>query len=329
LLKKKKNKMAQNYIPLPLPPKKRAAKKNSALKRWVCFFGALSIGGLFAWGSNHGQIQLEDYLYAQISSPIKEMVIILPPPRATMNLDAKAALCSRAGTAENEKIIFEKNADEILPIASITKLMTAKVVLENPEIYDPEKLVFIGAAAAGQPDVPVFGNLFFGEFRTVKELLHLMLFYSSNDAAYALAELMGEDNFVAAMNREAKKIGLLSTEFFNATGLDLDDGRANYSTARDLLVFSKNILEFHPEIFAITKTAGSHRTQNGIFDFSLWDGQTLIGGKTGFTKKAGGCMVAVFESDAGWRHIGILLGSADSQTRVKEMQKIVNFSNNY
>lgn len=321
--------MIQNYIPLPLPPKKRAAKKNSAFKRWACFFGALSVGGFFCWGIDRGQIGLENYLYAQISAPIREIAVISPPRRATMNLEAKTALCWRVGTAGNEKIIFEKNPDEVLPIASITKLMTAKVVLENPEIYDPAKFVFISAAAAGQPDVPISGNLFFGEVRTVKELLHLTLFYSSNDAAHALAELMGEDNFVAAMNREAIKIGLSSTQFFNATGLDLDDGRANYSTARDLLAFAKNILEFQPEIFAITKTPGLYRTQNGIFDFALWEGQNLTGGKTGFTEKAGGCMIAVFESDAGWRHIGILLGSANSQTRVEEMQKIVNFTNNY
>jgi len=61
--------------------------------------------------------------------------------------------------------------------------------------------------------VPVFGNLLFGENRTVKELLDLMLFYSSNDAAYALAELMGESEFVDAMNRTAHKIGLSNTEF--------------------------------------------------------------------------------------------------------------------
>jgi len=321
--------MIKSYLPMPLPPKKRGEKKNSAFKRWVCFFGALSVAGFFCWGINHGQVGLENYLFAQISAPIKEMAVVSLPPRPTMSLDAAAALCLRVGTAKNEKIIFEKNTDEVLPIASLTKLMTAMVVLENSEIYNPAKFVVISQAAAEQPDVPISGNLFFGEVRTVKELLHLTLFYSSNDAAYALAELMSENDFVAAMNRAADKIGLLKTVFFNPTGLDLDDGRANYSTARDLLAFSKYILEFYPEIFAMTKTPGLYRTQNGIFDFHLWDGQKLVGGKTGYTQKAGGCMIAVFESDAGWRHVGILLGSLNSETRVAEMQKMVNFANNY
>lgn len=317
------------YISLPLPPGKRVKKRNSATRRWFGFAVALVFGGGACWAIDGGQIKLEDYLYAQISAPIREITIISPSPRPAMDLEAKAALCFRSAATGKEKIIFEKNADGILPIASLTKLMTARVVLKNHEIYNPSRIVFISAAAAGQPDVPVFGNLLFGENRTVKELLDLMLFYSSNDAAYALAELMGESEFVDAMNRTAQKIGLSNTEFFNSTGLDLDDERANFSTARDLLALSKNILEFYPEIFAITKTPGFYRTQNGIFDFALWEGQTLVGGKTGYTEKAGGCMVAVFDDADGWRHIGILLGSANAESRVAEMQKIVNFSNNY
>jgi len=268
------------YISLPLPLGKRVKKRNSAARRWFGFAVAIVFGGGACWAINRGQIKLEDYLYAQISAPIREMTIISPPPRPAMELEAKAALCSRSAATGKEKIIFEKNADGILPIASLTKLMAARVVLENPGIYDPSKIVFISAAAAGQPDVPVFGNLLFGENRTVKELLDLMLFYSSNDAAYALAELMRESEFVDAMNRTAHKIGLSNTEFFNSTGLDLDNGRANFSTARDLLALSKNILEFYPEIFTITKTPGFYRTQNGIFDFGygkvkLWLAEKL------------------------------------------------------
>jgi len=321
--------MTRPYISLPLPPEKRAKKRNSAARRWFGFAVALIFGGGICWAIDCGQIKLENYLYAQISAPIKEIVIVSPSPKPTMELEAKAALCFRASAAGKEKVIFEKNADEALPVASLTKLMTAKVVLENPQIYDPSRIVFVSVAAAGQPDAPVSGNLFFGETRTVKELLDLMLFYSSNDAAWALAELMGESQFVNAMNRAAAEIGLSDTEFFNATGLDLDDGRFNRSTARDLLALSRNILEFHPEIFTITKTPGFYRTQNGIFDFALWEGQTLVGGKTGYTQKAGGCMIAVFDDADEWRHIGVLLGSANAESRVAEMQKIVNFSNNY
>ena len=321
--------MIRSSISLPLPPGKRAKKRNSAARRWFGFAVALFFGGGACWAIDRGQIKLEDYLYAQISAPIREITVLSPLSRPTMELEAKAALCFRGAAAGKEKVIFEKNADEILPIASLTKLMTARVVLENPEIYDPSRIVFVSAVAAGQPDAPVSGNLFFGEVRTVKELLDLMLFYSSNDAAYALAELMGESEFVSKMNRVAAEIGLSDTEFFNSTGLDLDDGRANYSTARDLLALSKNILEFYPEIFTITKTPEFYRTQNGIFDFALWEGQTLAGGKTGYTERAGGCMIAVLDDADGWRYIGVLLGAANAESRVAEMQKIVNFSNNY
>lgn len=323
--------MAQSDIPLPLPPKKRAARKNSAPKRWGCFFGALLIGGFLCWGMNRGQISLENYFYAQISGPINDIVLVIPNNRLAQNMElrARAALSFRISPSGREKIIFQKNIDEVLPIASLSKLMAAQIVLDYPEIYNLSKIAVISPLAAAQEDVPVSGNLMPFEARTIKDLLGLMLFYSSNDAAFALAEKMGVDEFVAKMNEKSAKIGLEKTEFFNATGLDLDDGRANVSTARELMAMAKYILGNYPEIFFEAKTAGAYRPRNGIFDFHLWDGQNLIGGKTGYTKKAGGCMISAFEDEQKFIYINILLGAPDSETRVAEMQKLVNFANNY
>jgi len=322
--------MIKSYIPMPLPPKKRTKNKNSVLKRLFYFCVALAVSGSAAAAINCGQIEFENYLYAQISRPIHEIVLATPKPEPKKpELDAKAALLLRLGDDNRQKMLFKKNIDQKLPIASITKLMTAKVILENSDIYELSRMITVSFEAAARPDVPVFGNLQAGEIYSVEQLLSLVLHYSSNDAVQALVEVMGEERFVLLMNESAARTGLDQTMFFNATGLDEQDGRANYSTALDLTALTENILEFHPEIFAITKTPGPYRTQNGVFDFNLWDGQKLVGGKTGYTEKAGGCMIAVFDDESGWRYIGVLLGAVNSETRVAEMQKMINFSGNY
>ncbi len=323
--------MIRSYISLPLPPKKRAKKQNSCAKRWLSFFGAVVSACVLCLTINSGQARFENYLYAQISQPISDIVLVVPKKAVKQNLqlDGKAALLLRVGASGRENIIFRKNTNEIFPIASLTKLMTAAVILGNPQIYDFEKTITISQNAAIQDDVPVFGNLLEGENYPIGRLFHLMLFYSSNDAAYALAEFMGIDEFVTAMNQKAVQIGLEKTLFYNATGLDIESGLCNHSSAADLLALTRHILEVYPDIFSTTITPGPYRTENGIFSINLWDGQTLAGGKTGYTQKAGGCMIMVIANDSGSYYINILLGSTSSEARVVEMQKLVNFANNH
>jgi D-alanyl-D-alanine carboxypeptidase len=130
------------------------------------------------------------------------------------------------------------------------------------------------------------------------------------------------------MNQKAKDLNLDDTGFYNSSGLDIVGGQANYSTAADLAVLVKYMLENHQEIFAMTMQPGPCLTENGIFSFKLWDGQKLVGGKTGYTEKAGGCMIAVFKNESGRRYINILLGAASAEARVEQMQKMVNYANN-
>lgn len=327
--------IAPSSLPAPLPSKQFFRKKPenriaAAAKRLLIFLFAAVCGGFLCYAADNAQLEMENYLYAQISQPIRDIVIVQREKSSQdLELAAKAALSYRIGATGREKAIFEKNTGTSVPIASLTKLMTATVVLENPQIYDLNNPVVISQTAANQEDVPVFGNLMWGEIYTVKDLLGLMLFYSSNDAAYALAQVAGTDAFVAAMNKKAALIGLDKSVFFNTTGLDIDDGRKNQSSAEDLLALAKHILEFHPEIFSMTTIPGPYRTENGIFDFHLWDGQKLVGGKTGYTEEAGGCMIAIFDDENGRRYINILLGALSAQTRVDEMQKLINFANNY
>lgn len=323
-------------LPVPLPePILRDSKNNpqgaaAVAKRLLLFVVALAASGSLCFAVNDGQMRFENYLFAQISEPIAQMtyVVAAKPVKQDFDLDAKAALSLRIGATGREKVILKKNSADVLPIASLTKLMTATVVSENPDLYGLDIQVVISPAAASRDDVPVSGNLMAGESYSVRQLLADMLFYSSNDAAYALSEVMGANEFVGAMNSKARELGLANTFFYNPNGLDMDDGTANHSSAADLMVLVKYILQKHPEIFSFTVQPGQSLTENGIFNIKLWDGQTLIGGKTGYTQKAGGCMILVIENDKQRRYIDILIGSASSETRVGEMQKLVNFANN-
>jgi len=299
-------------------------------RRFVFFAGGFVLSVLFFLGLNVAQAGFENYLYADISQPVRSLVFA-NPVRASVpeiNLVAGAALVKKIGAGGRERFVFKLNGESLMPIASLTKLMTATIVLENKDRYAMDMPVIISNEAASQEDVPVFGNLRTGDTYTVAQLLGLMLQYSSNDAAYALSEVIGSAGFVDKMNGKAGDLELDSTLFFNSSGLDLDNGDTNISSAKDMVVLSQYILDHHPEIFEMTSQMPAYLTVNGIHNLEFWDGQTLIGGKTGYTVKAGGCMVVVSRDAANNIFINVLLGADSAESRVREMQKLINLANN-
>ncbi|MBC7074401.1 D-alanyl-D-alanine carboxypeptidase, partial [Candidatus Parcubacteria bacterium] len=166
---------------------------------------------------------LKETFLAYISEPLKNLPQIelkkeevFPP-----EINAKSAISIQIFPNGKERVLFQKNPEDPLPIASLTKLMTALVVLENPQIYDLKNTkIQISERAANQKNSPYCGNLdsMVGEKFDVKTLLDLSLICSSNDAAFALSELIGTERFVEKMNQEAQKIGLKNTYFFNPHG---------------------------------------------------------------------------------------------------------------
>lgn len=299
-------------------------------KRLFFFVFSISLSASLCLMVDNAQLGLENYLCAQITKPAEQTTRITIPAgtEPPLDLEAKAAYSLRVGVTGREKILYRDNENESYPIASLTKLMTAAIVLENPKIYGLDHSIIISPEASGQYDVPVYGNLFTGESYTVDELLHLMLLYSSNDAAWALSEAMGQAEFVTAMNLKGKELGFARFEFYNSSGLDREDGLTNYASAADLMVLAKYILKNHPEIFDYSIKPGPYMTENGISSLKLWDGNLLVGGKTGFTERAGGCMVVVFRDGGGRQFINIVLGAVSPETRVEQMQKMINFTNN-
>jgi len=303
------------------------------------FLIAFLISLPFWWGTNIFQKNLENFFYAQISQPfqqILEIKIYEKTKKPDIEIQAKSAISVKIGNEGTEKILFKKEIDQPLPIASLTKLMTAVVVLENPEDYDLSKIITVSPEAVNQREN--FGNLKIGDQLSIKDLLHIMLIESSNDAAYALAEVIGVDNFTEKMNQKAESLGFKNSYFVNPTGLDPENSSdfKNVSTARELAELGKYILNQHPQIWEISSkqiyevfdSSGQfHHLAVNKNEFLSLVFDKIIGGKTGYTNEAGGCMILVLNGQKDGYYINVILGTSTIKARFEEMQKLINWLN--
>ena len=190
--------------------------------------------------------------------------------------------------------LYSKNADERLPMASTTKIMTALIALENSTM---DEKVEIEDAAIGIEGSSAY--LKRGDVLTMEELLYALLLQSANDAATAIAYHIGGnvEAFADMMNDRAEKLGLSNTHFENPHGLD---GEKHYTTARELALIAaeamkneefKKIVSTYKRTFATEERSRTYVNHNKLLH--LYEG--CIGVKTGFTKKAGRCLVSSAE----------------------------------
>jgi len=298
------------------------------------FFSALVLSFFVFAGVNFFQNNLDSYLTAQILEPFKNVASFTPQEKSmppAPEIEASSAISVKIAPAGRQEILLQKNIEKPLPIASLTKLMTALVVMEDPANFNFSKIITISKTAAGQGNTPKYGNLTAGEQYTLEKLMELMLVYSSNDGAFALSEITGTDNFVARMNERARDLGMDYTYFMNPTGLDPKNNsqpaanELNYSTAQDLAKLTDYILKNQPKIFEFTTEGYTAPIENGISNIILNDGQELIGGKTGFTQNAKGSILFIFRDAKKNTFINIVLGAETEQSRIQEMQKIINW----
>ncbi len=213
--------------------------------------------------------------------------------------------------AENGRVYFELNKDEKLPMASTTKIMTALIALEEENLNE--------YFSVSKEDVTVEGSsmgLLPGDKVTLRILAEGMLLASGNDAANAAAKRISgsTEKFVKLMNKRAKEMGLESTSFETPSGLD---GKNHFSTASDMALLAKNALK-NPD-FAEICSAESMRVEYGNPPYSrvitnhnrlLKTLEGTTGVKTGFTKKAGRCLVSSAERE-GVSLICVTLGCPD------------------
>ena len=239
----------------------------------------------------------------------------------TLTVQAKPITAKSFLVTDNKgSVILEKNADRTQSIASITKLMTAIIVLNAHQDLGEELRLNFKNATTYHTKLP----------RTLKtlsrgELLQLAIVKSDNFAAYTLCENYpgGVDRCIAEMNHEALEFGMYSTHFTDPTGLD----QGNQSNARDLVKLVL-VASRHPEITeASGKPLVSIQVKKRWWDF--WNTNSLVRknsenvivSKTGYIHESGGCVVMLLDTDLGQRVI-VLLGSKNTRTRIPELEQI-------
>lgn len=191
----------------------------------------------------------------------------------------------------SRRILYQKNKDEKRLIASITKIMTAVVAIENKNLDD--------VVTVGEEVLPMYGSNIYievGEKMTLRNLLYGLLLRSGNDAAVVLAKYVGgsEENFVKMMNKKAQEIGMKNTIFSNSHGLDEDT--QNYSTAYDMALLSSyaSTLLDYCDISSTKKWTVSTGEKTYVWynrNKLLKSYKYATGGKTGYTPKAGRTLV--------------------------------------
>lgn len=223
------------------------------------------------------------------------------------------------------RILVEHDADQRLPPASITKLMTAYVVSHELEAGN---IALTDEVLISEKAWRMVGSRSFIEVNTkvpVEVLLRGMIIQSGNDAAVALAEHIAgsEETFAQMMNQYAQKLGMFNTNYRNSTGLPDSD---HYTTAKDIALLSAAIIRNFPEEYKWY--AEKEYTYNGITQHNrnklLWRDSSVDGLKTGHTEEAGYCLAASAQR-SGMRLISVVLGTRSENARAQETQKLFNY----
>ncbi|MBD3898600.1 D-alanyl-D-alanine carboxypeptidase [Halomonas sp. ML-15] len=258
---------------------------------------------------------------AQAQQPSPQTMVPSPP-----QLAAKSWFLMDADSGE---VLIEHNADERLPPASLTKLMTAYLVERE---LDRGNISMDDMVRVSENAWRTGGSKMFIEVDTevsIRDLLYGIIISSGNDASVAVAEHLagGEQPFADLMNQHAQRLGLHNTSFANATGLPDPE---QYSSARDMALLSQYIINDYPEHYAIYAER--------YFDFNdirqpnrnrlLWRDATVDGLKTGWTTEAGYGLVASAKRDD-MRLISVVMGTSSEEARAQETQKLFSYGFRY
>jgi len=264
----------------------------------------------------------------------QQSTLIIPHKRTDslgMELQAKSAIVidQRSG-----RVLLEKNSQENLPMASLTKMMTATVVLESGVNLDEAVLIDEEVANLEGADI----DLLSGEEVRVVDLLHGLLIASGNDAALALAKKIGggsTENFVAMMNHKAQAIGLTNTHFVNPSGLDQTN---HYSNVRDLALlasyadrqplFNKIVQIKEYDFSAVNLEKNHHLVNTNKLLRSNY--AHIKGGKTGYTEEAGFCLTTFAANAEQHSIVVVVLGDQLNGEQFQDTKALVEWVfNNY
>ena len=247
------------------------------------------------------------------------------------------------GNEKTGDIYYEKNADQSLPMASLSKLMTyllVKEAVDEGEIsLDQEVVASEEAAKFNSWEYSALG-LEEGEVFTVEELLEGLIVASGNDAAYQLAVTVAdsETEFARAMTMKAAELGLNSQIYYNASGVETESGQENSSSARDLFKLTQHIVEKYPEVLEYGQVREIVDPRRNIDVEStvplIGDIEGVDGLKTGTTDRAGACLITTanmkkLDEKDDFRTIGVVMGADQKDTRDSVMSDLIYYISRY
>jgi D-alanyl-D-alanine carboxypeptidase (penicillin-binding protein 5/6) len=231
--------------------------------------------------------------------------------------------------ADSGEVLASENADQVLPPASLTKMMTSYIAAHE---LDKGNIAIDEMAPVSIKAWKTLGSRMFikeGTAVKIEDLLRGIIIQSGNDASVAMAEFIAgsEDAFADLMNQHAALLGMNSTNFANATGLPAPH---HYTTAADLATLARAIITDHPQYYGMYSERSF--TYNNIRQSNrnklLWRDKSVDGLKTGHTEEAGYCLVASAERN-GMRLIAVMLGTKSEQARATETQKLLTYGFRY
>ncbi|MCL6593429.1 MAG: D-alanyl-D-alanine carboxypeptidase [Alicyclobacillus sp.] len=251
----------------------------------------------------------------------------MPEPERGLADQARAAVVMDSATG---RVLFEKDAHERLPMASITKIMTLLLVAEA---VDEGRLKLTDRVRASEYAASMGGSQIFlepGESMTVEELIKGIAIASANDACVAIAEHLAgsEEAFVQQMNQRARQLGMDDTHFVNCNGLPAAN---HYSSAHDIALMSRELLQ-HDWITRYTSVYSDYLRKESAHPFWLVNTNKLVrfypgvdGLKTGYTSEAKYCLSATAKKD-GFRVIVVVMGEPKPSVRNQEVSQLLNWS---
>ena len=250
---------------------------------------------------------------------------VAQPTATAMEIDARGAILIEASTGT---VLFEQNADEAFPPASVTKIMTLLLVMEA---LDAGRFTLSDRVPVSEHAASIGGSQVFlspGETLSVEEMIKCAVISSANDAAVALSEFVSgsEDAFVSEMNRRAGELGMKNAHFENVTGLD-DTTVDHRCSARDIALMSRALIS-HKDILKYSSTwmdsirDGSFTLSNTNRLIRFYPGATGL--KTGSTAKAKFCLSATAERN-GMTLIAVVMGSPSRDIRNEETKRLLDY----
>ena len=250
-----------------------------------------------------------------------------------LNVDAKASLIIEENSG---KVIHEDNSNIKNYPASVTKILTAILTLENCELTDT--VTVSKTAISNIPSGYVIAPLFVGEQMSVEDLLYALMLKSANDAAYVLAEHVGGsvEGFSEMMNKKAEELGCKNTHFVNPNGIHNSN---HYTTAYDMYLiaryamkneeFVKIVSTYQHALSATNKYSKNDRLMKNTNAFvnpsSRYYDENVKGIKTGTTLQAGNCLITS-TSKNGFVVITVILGAKTSESKFSETKKMMNYA---